>query len=179
MQTRQTIENSIEQKEKQTFEKINPTAPNSTENKIKKIETIENFYTAKLPEGDYRIGVQSISRNNIASNVVYYKELFAVQQSVLPKIVLKKGDDVSYSWDKLPNADVKVELFKKAFFATEYEKMSTELVKFANWKIPTDLRPGEYKIEFQFTSESVRSGDIEIIKFVRRPNEKDFADAQK
>lgn len=161
------------------FEKVNPNAPDSKENKIKKIETTDNFYTAKLPEGDYRIGVQSISKNNIASNVVYYKELFAVQQSVLPKIVLKKGDDDSYSWDKMPNADVKIELYKKAFFATDYEKISTELVKFSNWKIPPGLRPGEYKIEFQFTSESVRSGDIEIIKFVRRPDQKDFADAKK
>jgi hypothetical protein len=161
------------------FEKINPNAPNSTENKIKKIETMDNFFTAKLPEGDYRIGVQSISKNNITSNVVYYKELIAVQQSTLPKIVLKKDDEQTFSWEKLADAEVRVELFKKAFFASDYEKLSTEIVKFTTWKIPANLRPGEYKIEFQFISENIRSGDTEIIKFVKRPEESDFAEAQK
>ena len=161
------------------FEKIIPNAPPGTVTKIKKIETVDNFYIAKMPEGDYKIGVQSISKNNIASNVVYYNDLYSVQQSVLPKIVLKKGDDDSYTWEKSPNADVKVELYKKAFFASDYERISTEVSRFSNWKVPPDLRPGEYKIEFQFTSDSVRSGEIEVIKFVRRPDEKDFAEAKK
>lgn len=144
-------------------------------NKIKKIETKDNTYIARMPEGQYKIGVQSISRNDIASNVVYYKELFVVQQSSLPKIAIKKGTDESYSWDLVADANVKVELYKKSFFASDYERLSSEIVNFATWKIPVGLKPGEYKIEFQFVSDNVRNGEIEILKFVKRPTEEDFA----
>lgn len=162
------------------FEKIY-TDVNATEksNKIKKIETLGNSYTARMPEGQYKIGVQSISRNNIASEVIYYKELFVVQQSSLPKIAIKKGEDDSFSWEMVADANVRVELYKKAFFASDYEKISTEVVNFSTWKIPPGLKPGEYKIEFQFVSETVRSGEIEILKFVKRPTEEDFAKAEK
>ncbi len=162
------------------FEKIYTDGAASEKlNKIKKIETKDNTYIARMPEGQYKIGVQSISRNDIASNVVYYKELFVVQQSSLPKIAIKKGTDESYSWDQVPDANVKVELYKKAFFASDYERLSSEIVNFATWKIPVGLKPGEYKIEFQFVSDNVRNGEIEILKFVKRPTEEDFAKAIK
>lgn len=147
--------------------------------KIKKMEITENFYKAKMPEGQYKIGVQSISKNNIASNVIYYKELFVVQQSSLPRIAIKNADDGSYSWKMISDANVKVELYRKLFFASDYEKISTEVANFSTWKVPPGLKPGEYKIEFQFVSENVRSGEIEIIKFIKRPTEDDFAKANK
>ena len=52
-------------------------------------------------------------------------------------------------------------------------------MNFATWKIPPGLKPGEYKIEFQFVSENIRSGEIEILKFVKRPTDEDFAKAKK
>ncbi len=147
--------------------------------KIKKIEITASKYIAKLPEGQYKIGVRSISKNNIASSVVYYKELFIIQQSSLPKIIIKNADDGSYSWELVSDANVKVELYRKSFFASDFEKISSEVANFSTWKIPPGLKPGEYKIEFQFVSENVRSGEIEIIKFVKRPTEEDFAKAKK
>lgn len=159
------------------FEKINSQVQKEKDRKIKKIETISNSFTAKLPVGVYKIGVQSISPGGIASSVTYFERQISIEYALLPKIKITQKAEDEYSWEKFESAKVRYVLSYKPFFGEEFKTVKEEVVEFEQWKIPGELVPGEYRIQFQYVSDDIQNGETETIYFVRKPKQVHFDEA--
>ncbi len=133
----------------------------------------------KLKLGEYKIGVQSISKDGIKSKVKYLDDSVFVAKTRLPQIKLARKDFNSFNWLKQSESNVKIEVFRKPFFGDKYTRIQSLKENGESWRIPSSLQPGEYRIEFQYISESFENGPIETISFLKKPNEKDFSQISK
>lgn len=144
------------------------------DNKKEKIKTKKTEYQLSLPVGEYRIGLQALSRDGLSSAVTYYENNFFVAKTQLPKIDLVSDSQQNYRWTEKPQAEVRIEIFHKAFFAQQYVKIQDLRAKGSNWRLPGSLRPGEYRIHFQYVSDTFENGPVESVEFVRKPTEPNF-----
>lgn len=160
------------------FEKLSREGEPVKDSKIKKIETLSGSFEAKLPVGKYKIGVQSVSSGGIASSVTYLEAPVSIEHALLPKIKIVQQGENEYKWEKLESSKVKMGLFYKPFFGDEFKLKTEKVVDFELWKIPEDLAPGEYRVQFQYVSEELQNGEVEVINFVRRPRQNHFDQAR-
>lgn len=140
-------------------------------------ETQNSSIKLNLKLGEYKIGVQSVSKDRIRSEVRYFDNTFLVAKTKLPAIKLDRPNVNNFQWLKQKEADVKIEIYRKSFFGDKFIKIYTSKESGLNWHLPIDLKPGEYKIDFQYISEAFENGPIQRIGFVKRPGEKDFANS--
>ncbi len=144
-------------------------------NQIVANELIEGTETKlKLKTGEYKIGVQSVSKNGIKSNIKYFENSIFVAKTKLPKIQVKQNAAGTFKWVKEPEADVKIDLYRKAFFGDKYQRIQTLKESADAWLLGSELLPGEYRIDFQYISDSLENGPIETLLFVKKPDEKSF-----
>lgn len=132
-----------------------------------------------LKLGEYKIGVQSVSRDGIKSDIKYSDDLISVAKTHLPKIQINQKDTGAISWVKLPESDVKIDIYRKAFFGDKYIKIQTLKESGLSWLLPRSLQPGEYRIDFQYISESFENGPIQTLNYLLKPTENDFTRSSK
>ncbi len=128
-----------------------------------------------LKTGEYKIGVQSISKDGIRSDIKYFDNSFYVAYKKLPQIKLERLNFQHFKWIKQNESEVKIEIYRKAFFADKYVKIETIKERGEYWILPKSLPPGEYKIEFQYVSEAFESGPVQLISYLKKPDEIDFS----
>lgn len=127
-----------------------------------------------LKTGEYKIGVQSVSKDGIRSDIKYFDSSFYVAHTQLPQIVLERINQNSFRWSKQNESNVKIEIYRKAFFSEKYVKIKILKIVDDKWILPTQLQPGEYKIDFQYTSDEFENGPVQSISYLKKPTEKDF-----
>lgn len=137
--------------------------------------TKNNNIKLKLKLGEYKIGVQSVSKDSIRSKVKYAEDFVFVAKTQLPKIQIVQKDLNSFNWTKQRESDVKIEIYRKPFFGDKYVKVQTLKESGDKWFLPRALQPGEYKIDFQYVSDSFENGPIHTVSFLKKPDEKDFS----
>lgn len=147
---------------------------NVIDNKKEKIKTRNTKHQLNLPVGEYRIGLQALSKDGLSSAVTYYENNFFVAKTQLPKIDLVSDSQQSYRWTERSQAEVKIEIFHKPFFSDQYVKIQDLRARGTNWRLPNSLRPGEYRIHFQYVSDTFENGPVESVEFVRKPTEPNF-----
>ena len=147
---------------------------NITENKKEKIKTRKTSHNLSLQTGEYKVGLQSISKDGLSSAVSYYDNNFFVAKTQLPKIDITPSENQSYRWTEKPQAEVRIEIFHKAFFSEQFVKVQDLRTKGDSWRLPAALRPGEYKLQFQYVSETFENGPVETLEFIKKPTEPNF-----
>ncbi|MEK6628723.1 MAG: hypothetical protein AABY53_08855 [Bdellovibrionota bacterium] len=130
--------------------------------------------SVNLKAGAYKIGVQSVSKDGIRSDIKYFENSFLVTHAQLPQIVLKRIDQNSFQWIKQDQSNVKIDIYRKAFFSDKYVKIESLKIVEDKWLLPPKLEPGEYKIDFQYTSDEFENGPIQSVSFLKKPTEKNF-----
>lgn len=133
----------------------------------------------KLKTGEYKIGIQSVSKDGIKSKIKYVPDSFIVGKTMLPKIQVRQPVAGAFKWNKEAEAEVKIDLYRKAFFGDKYQRISSVKQGTDAWLLAADLQPGEYRIDFQYISESFENGPVETILFVKKPAEKNFSELKK
>ena len=136
--------------------------------------TKTNEALLKLKTGEYKIGIQSVSKDGIKSKIKYVPDSFFVGKTMLPKIQVRQPVAGSFKWHREAEAEVKIDLYRKAFFGDKYLRVSSVKQSTEGWLLAADLQPGEYRIDFQYISESFENGPVETILFVKKPAEKNF-----
>jgi len=147
----------------------------NTKNVVHRDQATTNSFSYNLPVGQYRIGVKSVSKDGIKSEIKYFAESYSISQQILPKIKWIKKEDNFYSWEKINDSQVKIEIYRKAFFGSQFEKLSTVKTSDLSWSLKTsDFLPGEYRLQFQHVSETFKSGPEETITTIKKPEEIHF-----
>ena len=141
--------------------------------------TKSNEAVLKLKTGEYKIGIQSVSKDGIKSKIKYVQDSFFVGKTMLPKIQVKQPVAGSFKWTKEAEAEVKIDLYRKPFFGDKYLRVSSVKQSKEAWGLAVSLPPGEYRIDFQYISEAFENGPVETILFVKKPAEKHFSAAAK
>lgn len=135
----------------------------------------DTHFSYSLPLGSYRIGVRSLSKEGLKSEISYVQNNYQVSQQVLPKIKWLKKDDNYFSWEKENESLVKIEVYRKDFFGLEFEKIDTVKTTNLFWSLKNSkLEPGEYKLQFQLISETYESGPEETFLTIKKPEEIHF-----
>lgn len=151
------------------------------EDQMHKTTTLYNAKTnnvnLNLKAGEYKIGVQSISKNRIRSQIKYFENSFFVAKTQLPVLPLTRVDLNSFRWPKRSETNVRIDIYRKAFFAEKYLRIESFTESSENWHLPKSLPPGEYKIDFQYVSDIFVNGPVQSVSFLKKPNENDFANA--
>lgn len=140
-------------------------------------EVVNPKIKLKLTSGEYKIGVQSISKDGIRSDIKYFDNTFFVAKTKLPQIKLDRVNATSFRWAKQKEAEVKIDIYRKAFFGEKFIKVYATKQSGELWQFPLGLKPGEYKIDFQYISETFENGPLQRISYLKKPNENDFAQA--
>lgn len=133
-----------------------------------------NEAVLKLKTGEYKIGIQSVSKDGIKSKIKYVPDSFFIGKTMLPKIRVRQPVAGSFKWSKEAEAEVKIDLYRKPFFGDKYLRVSSVRQSTEAWMLAPNLQPGEYRIDFQYISESFENGPVETVLFVKKPAEKNF-----
>lgn len=153
------------------------------ENQLKNVifneSSINSEMILKLKTGEYKIGIQSVSKDGIKSKIKYATDSIFIAKTILPKIQVKQNVVSLFSWARQAEADVKIEIYRKAFFGEKYVKLQTLRQSGDSWRLAGNLQPGEYKIDFQYVSESFENGPIESVVFLKKPDENNFSHLEK
>ncbi len=152
---------------------------NQTTGLVMSEPTKTNEALLKLKTGEYKIGIQSVSKDGIKSKIKYVPDSFLVGKTMLPKIQVQQPMAGSFKWNRVAEAEVKIDLYRKAFFGDNYLRVSSVKQSTDAWLLATDLQPGEYRIDFQYISDSFENGPVETILFVKKPAEKNFSNVEK
>lgn len=134
-----------------------------------------NEAVLKLKTGEYKIGIQSVSKDGIKSKIKYVEDSFFVGKTMLPKIQVRQPVAGAFKWTREAEAEVKIDLYRKAFFGDKYLRVSSVKQSADAWRLAADLQPGEYRLDFQYISEAFENGPVETILFVKKPTEKNFS----
>ena len=133
----------------------------------------------KLKPGEYKIGIQSVSKDGIKSKIKYVADSFFVGKTKLPKIQVRQPVAGSFKWNREAESDVKIDLYRKAFFGDKYLRVFSVKQATEAWQLTSDLQPGEYRLDFQYISDSFENGPVETLLFVKKPAEKNFSAVEK
>lgn len=144
-----------------------------------KENTKNNNLKLKLKLGEYKIGIQSVSKDGIKSKIKYSENLVFVSKTQLPKIQIVQKDLNSFNWTKQTESAVKIEIYRKPFFGDKYVKIQTIKESGDKWILPRTLQPGEYKIDFQYISDAFENGPIHTVNYLKKPDENDFSSVSK
>lgn len=134
----------------------------------------KNEAMLKLKPGEYRIGIQSVSKDGIKSKIKYLTDSVFVGKTMLPRIQVKQPVAGTFNWKPESEASVKVDLYRKAFFGDKYERISTVKQSADAWLMAKDSPPGEYRIDFQYISDAFENGPVESVFFLKKPDETNF-----
>lgn len=148
---------------------------NQFNNTIANEYAAKNDTTLKLKAGEYKIGIQSVSKDGIKSKIKYADNPIFIGKTMLPKIKVRQITAHSFGWDKQSESVVKIEVYRKAFFGEKFIKVQTVQQNGENWFLGSNLQPGEYRIDFQYISESFENGPIEAVNFIKKPDETHFS----
>lgn len=143
-------------------------------NKVVKKTSLANEFSLSLNVGEYKVGVQSVSKDGIKSEVKYYENTFYVAHAQLPAIKLQRLDRDTFKWKKEKDSDVKIEIYRKPFFGDKFVRIDTIKESGVDWRLPKSLEPGEYRLEFQYISEAFVNGPVETVSLIKKPTENDF-----
>lgn len=152
---------------------------NQTTGLVVSESTKTNEALLKLKTGEYKIGIQSVSKDGIKSKIKYVPDSFFVGKTMLPKIQVRQPVAGSFKWSSEAEAEVKIDLYRKAFFGDKFLRVSSVKQSTEGWQLAADLQPGEYRIDFQYISESFENGPVETMLFVKKPAEKNFPRIEK
>lgn len=142
--------------------------------KLTKKESTSNQIKLPLAKGEYKIGIQSISKEGMKSETRFFKESVYVADANLPQIELSQPTKTQFKWKKQKLSAVQIEILRKPFFADSYQLVNSLKQETDEWSLPKDLMPGEYKIQFQYISDFYQSGPKKEMTFIKKPVESDF-----
>ncbi len=77
-------------------------------------------------------------------------------------------------WKYKSHKNVKIDVYIKRFFSKDYVLLKTYESQADPWRIPKDLKPGEYQFRLQALSEEFNNSEIETHQLLIKPEEKDF-----
>ncbi len=138
------------------------------------VNTRKNSSDLRLGKGRFRVGLQSISNNNIKSEIVYYPEPFLITDKKLDPIESSLVNDQAITWKNKAHKKINIDVYIKRFFSQEFVFLTTYSADSVPWKIPQDLKPGEYQFKLQALSDEFENSDIEVQNLLIKPQQKDF-----
>lgn len=138
------------------------------------VNTRKNSSDLRLGKGRFRVGLQSISKNNIKSEIVYYPEPFLITDKKLDPMESSLVNDQAITWKNKAHKKINIDVYIKRFFSQEFVFLTTYSAVSVPWKIPQDLKPGEYQFKLQALSDEFENSDIEVQNLLIKPQQKDF-----
>ncbi len=138
------------------------------------VNTRKNSSDLRLGKGRFRVGIQSISKNNIKSEIVYYPEPFLITDRKLDPIGSSLVNDQAITWKNKAHKKINIDVYIKRFFSNEFVFLTTYTADSVPWQIPQDLKPGEYQFKLQALSDEFENSDIEVQNLLIKPQQKDF-----